>query len=1762
MLVPGYELKQLLYQSERTVVYRSLRVADGSSVIIKALSTRNSTDELYLVHEYEFAKELNLESVVRPISLEYGSQSVFLVLEDDGAVSLKSFLANKELTLEEFYHIAFQIVDIIGSIHDKGIIHKDIKPENIIIHPETRVVKLIDFQLASRISSETLSITPPEILEGSLPYMSPEQTGRMNRDLDYRSDYYSLGVTFFEMLTNQLPYEAKDALEWVHAHIAKSPRTIRDTNSSFSMALTSIIEKLLKKNAENRYQSSFGIKYDLETSKREYERFPLGTRDIPSKFHIPQKMYGRTKELQRLLAAFDAVCEIEQPTLALISGYSGIGKTTVVKEMYQQIFKKQGFFLQGKYDQFKKDVPYSAIVSALTSLIKYILSYREEELIQWKTSINEALGEDAGILAELMPDLKLLIGEQDRATELSPFQNQNRFQQILEKFIKVFAAKKHPLVIFLDDLQWADSGSLALMESVVKNGERQALFLLAAYRDNEADKNHLFETTKMAIMEHHQWQVMEISLQPLSVEDIADLIQDTFHCEKETAHPLASLINQKTGGNPFFVSQLLKNLVQKEWIGFIPAEGRWHWDIDSIDSIHITDNVVELMLEKLHEQDISTQKMIHIGACIGNHFALHDIVQLLKIDAKQCYNHIESLLIEGLLQKVNNGNQKQGMIIRFVHDRVHKAAYQLFPEETERIHYQLGLNYLQHYSQEQIDQHLFTIIGHFLEAIELIDESIKIDVIQLSLKAAKRAKVSASYQTMAGILKKSGTLMDERIWTASHALAFDFYYECAESEYLCGHTDESLKWLEFLSKRASNDLEKIKVINNQILVYHHTTRFEDAKNIGIEALRSLGMSIPNKISDVQTGIEFARAYLGLLGKSKKSLLELPELTDERKLAILKLAQNVVFASMYCDQDFGYYLSLKVFNYSLKNGNSPYSGSTYAIYGAIMAIMGMPAKSEKYVDLAFEVAAKYNQKINNSLIYTAAGAAIYPWIRPYEESLRTLATGIGMAMNSGEYLIGTYCANDLLGVKLFSGAPLKEVRDVVNLYEEYVQDANEENVKIFFHMVTRLIDRLSNNPAMQTTLSEDHDKEILSRIDINDILMYYYAIRLQLLYLFGDFEEGARLGEKAQKEEKYTSIPMPEIVFYHSLHLMALLSNPTMSNTKNMWKQLEKNIKRMKKWAAGNKSNYEHKRLLLAAEWERIRGNKNEALELYGKAIKEAKTGKFYQVAAIANEAAAKYYEMQGVNQVAKGFFLEAYQLYLKWGAIEKANQLQTDYIPTLEESFALSQKEVAASISRSTTTVKQTTINNQELDLLTVMKSSEALSKEIVFDELLAKLMEILLENAGAERGAVILLEQDEAVVHARMDVNMNAAQVEAMALDEEDGIAKTIVQFVLRTQESVVVSDASQDELFRNDSYIKEYKPKSILCIPIMNQGTLSGGIYLENNLSVGAFTVRRVELLKVLSSQIAISIANARLYANLEKSKEEIAEWNLVLEEKVNARTNELQNALQDLNETLDTLKQTQDQLVESEKMSALGGLVAGVAHEINTPLGISVTATSYLGQRTKEFQLLFQENKMKKSDLTNYMKTVVETTDMIEVNLARASELVKSFKQVAVDQSSEVKRQFKLSEYMNEIILSCMPQIKTSNVQVEIDIPGEIYLYSYPGDFSQVFTNFIMNSLIHAFDRENEGHIVIKAEQIDKQLSIAYRDDGKGMTEEVVERVFEPFFTTNRNGGGTGLGMHIVYNIITQRLKGSITCSSVLEKGTEFTIWMPMEDNVKMS
>jgi PAS domain S-box-containing protein len=1465
----GYML-ELFRQGADFTLYRGRQHGNPSPILVVALTAEQPSPQgvRRLEHEYSLAAELDPAWAAKPLALTRHEGRTILVLKDPGGEPLDLVLERDQgrpLDLTRVVHVAVGLAAALGQVHRRGLIHKDIKPANVLVDAAGNVW-LTGFGIASRLPHERQSPVPIEIIAGTLAYMAPEQTGRMNRSIDIRSDLYSLGVTFYQMLTGALPFDAADPLEWVHCHIARQPAAPAD-RLAVPAPVSAIVMKLLAKNAEERYQTASGLEADLRRCLAQWpshgriDPFALGEHDSSDQLLIPEKLYGREREVDALLASFARVVAQGTPELVLVSGFSGVGKSSAVNELHKVLVPLRGLFASGKFDQYKRDIPYATLAQAFQTLVRQILVKSEEEVGHWRQALEEALGPNGQLIINLVPEVEFLIGKQPPVPELSPQDAQRRFQLVFRRFLGAFARPEHPLALFLDDLQWLDAATLELLERLMTDPDVRYLMLVGAYRDNEVSSSHPLTQTLDAIRKAGA-RMEEIVLAPLGVDDVGRLVADALHSERNAAQPLAQLLHEKTSGNPFFAIQFLTALADEGLLRFDPDAAAWIWDLARIRAKGYTDNVVDLMAGKLKRLSATTQEALKQLACLGNVAAVAALALVHGGTEEAIHTALWEAVRAGLIFQ-------QESTYKFLHDRIQEAAYALIPEsERATEHLRIGRVLLASMTGNALSEHLFDVANQFNRgAALLVDRNEKADVAAIDLRAGGKAKASAAYPSAREYFSAGMALLDEGDWGSHYQLTFSLWLERAECELLSGNFEKAEQLIVELLQRAASNVEYADASCLKIQLHLLKGELPQAVDSALPCLRQFGIDLSAHPNLEQVHAELETVWQTLNGRPIESLIDLPIMTDPELQAAMQVLSVLTPATYFTNLHLFCSLVCRMANFSMQHGMSGASAHGYAHLGEILGpVFHRYNEGYRFAKLACDLVEKHGFIAYQAKVYDAMSIATQ-WTQSLTTAIDFMRASFRAAIETGDLTYACYAMFLLIKALLVRNDPLDAVWRESEVALEFVRKAGFRDLADVIRSQQRFIATMQGRHATFFTFSDaQFDGATFEAQPTADPMAmtacYHWIVKLKTRFLSGDYAEALTAVDKAKALlwAIAAQIQLLNYYYYAALTVAALYEKGTAEEQTGWRDLLTAHCEQLREWAENYPPTFADKHLLVLAEIARLEGRDFDAMQLYEQAIQSAHENGFVQNEALSYEVAAQFYSARGFERHSHSYLRNARNCYDRWGAVGKVKHLDERY-PRLHE-----ERLPASTASTIGTPVRQ-------LDVESVVKASQAISSEIVLPKLIEKLVRIAVEHAGAERGLLILLRGDvpqieaEATTgHRRVEVTVRQAAV------TPSDIPQSVLHYVIRTQERLVLDDAAVRNLYSDDKYVLQKRPRSVLCLPIVKQTKLIGALYLENNLTPYAFTSDRVAVLEMLASQAAISVENARLYSEQQRSEDRL--------------------------------------------------------------------------------------------------------------------------------------------------------------------------------------------------------------------------------------------------------------------------------------------------
>jgi predicted ATPase/class 3 adenylate cyclase len=1467
--IAGYRTLEPVDSGPRTRGFHAQRERDGAAVLLRVphASPPSARDLDRLRLEYELLQSVGHPGVPRALALEIQETDAALVLEWRPGRALAEVAGTQPMPLDLFLQRATAMAAVLSAVHEGGVVHKHLTPQQFLVAPDGAGITLTGFDLASRIPRQAQSAVNPDALEGTLAYMSPEQTGRMNRSIDFRTDLYSLGVVFYEMLTGTVPFTADDPMQLVHQHIARQPRPVHERRPEIPAVVSRIVQRLLAKSADERYQSATGLEADLRRAWDAVRRgqpvpeFSIGAGDVPRQFRIPERLYGRAAEVQQLVEAFERLGS-GGPQLFVVAGYSGIGKSSLVNELQRPAVARRGYFVAGKFDQFKRNVPFASLIQALRDLVRQILTEDDERIAEHRHRLLDAVGPNGQLVLDVVPELALILGPQPAVPELPAREARNRFQRVLHDVVRAFAGPTHPLCLFLDDLQWVDGATLDWLETTLADTAMSWLFLVAAYRDHEVPPSHPLALS-LARLRTAGVAIEEATLAPLDPPMVEALVSDTLHGRADEARPLAQLVHEKTRGNPFFVNQFLTSLHQDGAIAFAGDPARWTYDLARASAAAATDNVVEFMSERIRRLPREARDVLTLAACVGSTFDLATLLVVSERDRATLLAALRDALTQGFVLEAGGGGDV--VVYRFLHDRVQQAAYALMSDaEAAARRLRIGRLMRANSPDPAADERLFDMLQHLDFAAALItDNEERRDLAQLNLAAAGRARAATAFGPALHHVRAGMELARLAGVGDRGPLAFALALERAECEHLNGHDDEAERFFTAAFDAAADDFERGRVYEKRIHFYTNQAQFRRAYDTGLDAARMFGISLPRKFVPPLFVKDLVEARLRIRGRDVTTLVDLPTRTDERGRLGVRFMAAVSKAAFQIRPELCVAICTRIVNESLAHGLTADTVIGYLAYGVIFSggILGNPQAGLDYGRLVLSLIDKFDNRALKAEVNFVYGYFAHSWSQPLATTEEYFRAAYQAGVETGDHFHASCACAGITQNMLMRGAPVDDILAECDRRLDFLTGIQAHEPAGVVLGVRQALRNLQGRTAARNTFDDDGFDETefertLGAYGSPHFAHCYVVDRLQAMVLWGE-RDAAQRAAAASAGYLKGSAGLQQTVEHHFWSAM-------LAADAGDERPVRRARRRLHRWARHGPANYRHRALLLDAESARLRGERAAAADAYDHAIDAAIDAGFVQHEGLALERAGRFAQAQGRRATARHYLDDAAAAYARWGATAVAE--------SLHERVAGGRPTTGRPGARPATPAGVASpdpgaATSAGLDLATVVKSSQAISGEVQLPLLLQKLLAIVMENAGAERGVLLVRADDTFVVRAEGRVGEEVRVLPGVPLARYEHAARGLVHYVMRTGESVVVPDATRDPAYAGDPHVVRDGPRSLLATPLVNQGRVAGILYLENNLTPGAFTAQRMALLSLLSTQIAISLDNAVLYEHLEE-------------------------------------------------------------------------------------------------------------------------------------------------------------------------------------------------------------------------------------------------------------------------------------------------------
>jgi histidine kinase len=1760
MNIGEYIVINKLYEDSETSVFEAAHHQTGVKVIIKIHADDFPTPQKIerIKEEFRLGEKLHGEGLANYLELIRIGNGFGIIQEYFEGTSLDNLIRkNHRLSLVDFLKIAPKITRALGEMHLQKIVHRDISADNILVAKDFSAIRLIDFG----VSASFQKISSEKITGGKIHYLSPEQTGRINRLTDYRTDFYSLGVLFYRLLSGVFPFESEDSFQIIHQHIASQPPTLREYSRNIPPVLEKIILRLLSKSADDRYQSAKGLEHDLLRCAEDLEEtgevhdFKLAEFDFSSIFRMPRQLFGREKQLQELMGYWETCLNKKETQFLLVKGSPGIGKSSFIQELKKPVLEQNGFFLHGKYELLNQPIPYSGLIQAFESLLLQLMTEHKTALAFWRDQLKVALGQNGKLLTEVFPTLEKIIGPQMDLEALSPMESQNRFEYVFEEFIKVFTSQPYPITLFLDDLQWIDLASLNLLSQLLKNNQNQTFFIVGAYRDNEVDDSHPL-TILLYDLKKLKFPIQNIELDLIPISEIEKILAYSLMTTPEKVKDFARQVHAKTSGNPFYVHRFINSLYEKGLIVPNTKEGKWEWDESQIVEESATENVVDFLMKQMEKLPENVRKILGTGAAIGNRFSSKEISEIFLMSELDFKEELSPALNDSYLLF-------DGTEYYFVHDRIQQAAY-LYLKDKTQIHLEIG-EFFENILDRKKEDWIFKVTNQLNRAKTLITDLDKqVKLASYNYEAGIKARDAIAFDEALKLLNLADQLLqDKDPWNEFYDLKWKITFAQIEVEFIAGDQQKAFDLSNETLVFAKTNDEKAQIYNQLIIFSTMKIQFQDALNFGIKGLELMGISFPKEedFGDA-IGQGFGAIMGSMANKKPIDLLQNRTLSSEEVPSIkIKLIVNMLSPAFLSGQsNLWTYLVLTSTAISINDGNIAESCTAYSSYGILCGLaFGDFQQGFDFGDLSYQLANELKSQRQKSNTCFVLGAFLNIYARPAKESINYLKEGLTAGLQSGELQFAGYNISGFGQVITTAGNSLSVLEE--NMYHglQIAEKTKNLFVKSTVLVFYQFLHDLGAPTQLQSIETDEHIYALLEREQNYFGRFYFFLYKGFSSYLLGNTQEAF---DYISNAKNYLSAVPGSVVladYYIYLPMISLeLMDPKEPNPE-LQTAVEESLAVLEKWNASAPENFQFRIDLIHAIQKEKQGHILDALDLYDAVISQTSKNEMLPLKAIAFEKAGKMMLNSGKTRIGEIYLKDSYLAYLEYGATHKIDELQKNF-PTV---FQKGQPQKTGTISETTRTFQSL----EMFDAHTLIKASAAISQQVTLKGVLGKMMEIVLENAGAEKGYFLMQSDSNWKVEAEGMINPSSYKLLQGIPYPSPGIdlPEEVINYVQNSQQSLLLEDAQNHPEFGVTPYFRSHQIKSILCLPVIHQGMLIAILYLENSLSVGAFTPSHKDLLQTLSTQIAISISNAQLYENLEK--------------KVLLRTSELQHQKEDLELTVNDLKKAQRQLVNSEKMASMGELASGIAHEIQNPLNFVNNFTEVSEELIQEILEEYEKPEDKRDGelLQELLEDVRFNLEKIRKHGIQADAIVKNM----LEHSKQGQGKHELTD-INALangflrmsyhsFLAKYKNVISKDLEIEMDISvdeGLPKVKVIPQEIGKVLLNLLNNGFYSVLDRKvkyeqdsEEYQPIVKistSQTTDKKgvsfILISVVDNGTGIPDSIKEKIFQPFFTTKPTGSGTGLGLSLAYDIVLAH-GGEIKVNSTEGKGSEFIVSLPI-------
>lgn len=1475
----GYSFSKTLLADANYPLCRGTRDSDKQPVLIRTHAADGDRLATRLRHEYDILRQIDVAGVLHPLGFETYRGHSAIVFEDFSGYPLIDLIGGQPMAPPAFLPIAIALAETLGEIHARRIVCKQLKTANVLVDSNNGSVKLIGFTLAEIVSGYSVGSGVPDELEGSFAYLAPEQTGRLNCGVDTRCDLYALGVIFYRMLTGSLPFVSDNPAELIYSHIAREAEPLSKWSPDIPDVLSQIVVKLLAKDPAARYQSSYGLVHDLNTCATQLRtlgrigEFKIGIHDVSQELRVPVRLYGRQSEIEVLRAALHNSIE-GSGEIVLIAGGAGVGKSVLGREVGHTVAAHGGHFAAGKFDQLRRDIPYSALIEAFQDLVHQLLAEGSERFEGWRRKLLSALGGNAQVLMNVLPELRLVLGSRPPVPSLAPAEATARFNLVISQFVRALATADQPLVLLLDDMQWADSASVNLLRLLIDDPDIIHMMLIFAYRDDEVQPLGVFHVM-LDDINHTSRPVRNVRLRGLQLTDIGAMLADTLHTRADDVAPLAELVFAKTQGNAFFIKEFVASLYHRDFLAFESKSGKWQWDMAAIAAEGATENVIDLVIRRLDALPESTRRTMQLAAAIGSRFTDETLATVSERPAEDLRNDLARAEAEQLIVPFSPHDASgetppvTSRRYRFIHDRIQQAAYGgVSTADRPALHARIGRTIMRACTEAELEERLFEVVNHFNVAADLSGtEGSRTELMALNLRAARKAKSSAAYETAWRYLDVALKILETADWRENYEIAFGLHREAAEVTYLLTRYPEMQRYSSVALERALDDLDRVEIYEILIRYYNSSMQYALAVETGLKAASILGEPLPSNPTKLDVLLGLGRTQFALRGKSIDDLSRLPVMANPKKLAAMRVMSSTASASYFARPVLFPIIVFGMLRLSILHGAASLSAFAYVCYGFLLcALRGDMDNGFAYGRLALETLDRFDAKELRARIAFLFNVFIYHWKEDIGSIGRAFLEAAASGLEAGDLEFFSYNLYMHCGLKFIDGQSLDELSETAREHYLAVSRYKQDKVELLLRMFAHVVGKLRGVAPATSIAPFDEDKAVLTWLDNLDFsgIAYWHCFQTFCNFGLGDYERCAANADDAHRY--YDSLVgqpfVPFVRFYQSLALGELLPTLRGARRRNVQRRLSANCRKFQQWATSAPSNYLRKARLLEAEWEALCGNFDVAMRHFDEAVALASHDGSPLDEGISAECAAKFALNRGLQTIARNYLDRAAACYERWGApafrkdarARLAEKIETN--PTPLEAAVGSGHEVSLRL------------RSGEIDLDAIMRATRTLSQQVVLADVLRELLAVAMENAGATRGLLLLMRGGALYAEAETDQGKPVRVLHSELISDGRILSKAVIDYALRTGTSVMMNNAMEEGPFAKDPYIHSNNVRSFMCIPLHNQGEIVGLLHLENRLTSNAFTNARLEMVRIFAAQAAISIRNAELYANLERS------------------------------------------------------------------------------------------------------------------------------------------------------------------------------------------------------------------------------------------------------------------------------------------------------